>query len=141
LELGKAIEELIARNNVPEGLLRLTVSRGVGLRGYSPKGADRPTTALSLHPLPEMDAEKPPQWRVVVASPRLPANEAVAQHKTCNKLPQILARSEADAAQADEALLLNTSGFVVEGASSNLFWVDRGSVCTAPLISGILAGV
>src|SRR6185295_13516940 len=65
----------------------------------------------------------------------------LAQFKTCNKLPQILARAEADAVGADEALLLNTEGYVVEAASSNLFWVKAGAVCTPPLASGILAGV
>ena len=42
---------------------------------------------------------------------------------------------------ADESLLLNTDGFVVEGASSNLFWVQSGAVCTPPMTSGVLAGV
>jgi len=36
---------------------------------------------------------------------------------------------------------LNTDGFVVEGSSSNLFWIEEGAVCTPPLPSGILAGV
>jgi branched-subunit amino acid aminotransferase/4-amino-4-deoxychorismate lyase len=72
---------------------------------------------------------------------RLPAGEKLAHYKTANKLAQILARAEADAAGADEALLCNTEGFVVEGASSNLFWVEGDTVCTPPLASGILAGV
>ena len=38
-------------------------------------------------------------------------------------------------------MLLNTDGFVVEGASSNLFWVDGDTICTPPLASGILPGV
>src|SRR5688572_5823469 len=38
-----AAHELIQRNRMPESLLRLTVSRGVGPRGYSPKGAEQPT--------------------------------------------------------------------------------------------------
>ncbi len=38
-------------------------------------------------------------------------------------------------------MLCNTDGFVVEGASSNLFWVDDDTICTPPLASGILAGV
>jgi len=38
-------------------------------------------------------------------------------------------------------LLRNTDGFVVEGASSNLFWIQNNCVCTPPLVSGILAGV
>src|SRR5205814_3108694 len=47
----------------------------------------------------------------------------------------------ADVAGADEALLLNTNGFVVEGASSNLFWIEGDTICSPPLASGILPGV
>ena len=133
--------ELIERNAMPESLLRITLSRGVGKRGYSPKGADRPTMVMTLHPAPDDAGKPPPEWRAITASPRLPAGEPLAQFKTANKLPQILARAEADAAGADEALLLNTDGQVVEGASSNLFWIQDGAVCTPPLASGILAGV
>jgi branched-subunit amino acid aminotransferase/4-amino-4-deoxychorismate lyase len=96
---------------------------------------------MSLHPLLAPEQDQPPSWQLVSASLRLPAQEGLAQFKTCNKLPQILARAEAEAAGAHEALLLNTDGFVVEAASSNLFWIDRGAVCTPPLASGILAGV
>jgi len=134
-------EELIHRNQMPEALLRLTVSRGTGLRGYSPRGADHPTTVMSMHPAPAITPGQSPQWRLKTASPRLPAKELLAQYTTCNKLAQVLARAEADAAGADEALLLNTEGFVVEGASSNLFWIEGDRVCTPPLLSGILAGV
>jgi aminodeoxychorismate lyase len=133
--------ELVAKNGLPDALLRITVSRGVGPRGYSPKGADKPTTAMSLHPAPEMDSANPPRWRLMTASVRLPAGEPLAQFKTCNKLPQILARAEGAAAGADESLLLNTDGFVVEASSSNLFWIEGGAVGTAPLSGGILPGV
>src|SRR5207245_4284078 len=133
--------ELVTRNQMPRSLLRLTLSRGTGPRGYSPKGAEQPTLAMSLHPSTAADPENLPQWRLLISSFRLPANEPLAQFKTCNKLPQIIARAQADAAGADEALLLNTDGCVVEGASSNLFWVDGGAVCSPPLASGILRGV
>lgn len=132
--------ELTARNKMPDALLRLTLSRGVGIRGYSPKGAEDPTLVMSLHPAPPT-REAAPRWKLIASSHRLPANEPLAQFKTCNKLPQVLARLEADAAEADEALLLNTDGFVVEGASSNLFWIEGGAICTPPLAAGILAGV
>src|SRR5215472_16973761 len=122
--LRKFAEELIAKNQVPEALLRLTLSRGVGVRGYSPKGAEQPTIVMSLHEFLPVDPENPPGWRLITSSFRLPADEALAQFKTCNKLPQILARAEADAAGADEALLSNTEGHVVEASSSNLFWVE-----------------
>ncbi len=140
-DLRKQALQLIERNGMPESLLRITLSRGVGLRGYSPKGADNPALVMTLHPAPDADGQTPPRWRVMTASFRLPANEPLAQFKTCNKLPQVLARAEAEAGGTDEALLLNTNGEVVEGSTSNLFWVQDGVVCTPPLTSGILAGV
>jgi branched-chain amino acid aminotransferase len=135
------IDHLVRRNQMPEAILRLTLSRGVGRRGYSPQGADEPTLVMTLHPAPDAEGQPIPQWRVMTASVRLPANEGLAQFKTCNKLPQIIARAEAEAVGADEALLLNTLGEVVEAASSNLFWIKDSIVCTPPLASGILAGV
>jgi aminodeoxychorismate lyase len=144
-------DELIVENKIPDALLRLTLSRGVGVRGYSPKGADNPIVVMSLHPAPGNprpsdgkgagDESSVSRWKLITSSQRLPANDTLAQFKTCNKLPQILARAEADAAGADEALLLNTDGFVVEGASSNLFWIERDTICTSPLASGVLPGV
>jgi aminodeoxychorismate lyase len=138
--LGAAIQ-LVADNGLPDSLLRVTLTRGVGLRGYSPKGADRPTLTMTVHPTVLPATAPVPRWRVVTSSFRLAANEPLAQFKTCNKLPQILARAEADAAGADEAVLTNTEGCVVEGSSSNLFWIQNGQVCTPPLASGILPGV
>ena len=132
---------LVARNSMPDSLLRLTLSRGVGVRGYSPKGAESPALVMSLHPALAPEAGNHPRWRLVTSSSRLPANEPLARFKTCNKLPQILARSEADLVHADEALLLNTNGDVVEASSSNLFWIQNGTIRTPPLPSGILPGV
>jgi branched-chain amino acid aminotransferase len=140
-ELRAQASELVRMNWMPEALLRITLSRGVGPRGYSPRGADSPTLVMSLHAAPDANGEPIPEWRAITASFRLPANERLAQFKTCNKLTQIMARAEAEAAGADEALLLNTDGNVVEAASSNLFWVGDATVCTPPLASGILAGV
>lgn len=133
--------QLIALNHLPDAILRLSLSRGVGRRGYSPRGADHPVLVMTVHPAPLHDPLHPPQWRLITASFRLPAGEALAEYKTCNKLPQILARAEADAAGADEALLLNTDGDVAEAAAGNLFWIDHDVVCTPPLPTGALAGV
>lgn len=139
--LRQALDRLIKANDLSNAILRLTVSRGIGPRGYSPRGADQPTLVMALHPNPSSEPEPPLAWRLITASVRLPAGEPLARFKTCNKLPQILARAEAEEARANEALLLNTQGYIVEGASSNLFWVTKEGICTPPLESGILAGV
>lgn len=142
---AEAIEEfarrLIVENQMPNSLLRLTLSRGVGPRGYSPRNAERPTLVMATYPMSAAEPSNPPGWRTFVSSFRLPAGDPLARFKNLNKLPQVLARAEADAEGADEALLLNSDGYVVEGSTSNLFWIKNGAVCTPPLPSGILPGV
>ena len=141
LELTEAASELIARNELPDSALRLTLSRGVGQRGYSPKGADSPTLVMTLHPAPAVSPERPLRWKLITSSFRIPAGDRLATFKTANKLAQVLARAEAEERGADEALLLNTDGRFAEAASSNLFWIEHGTVCTTPLVEGLLAGV
>src|SRR5260370_41408757 len=97
---------------MPTALLRIALSRGVGIRGYSPKSANHPSLVMSLHTAPPLDPEPPLRWRLTTSSLRLLANDPLAQFKTCNKLPHIMARAEAEEAGADEALLLNSDGFV-----------------------------
>src|SRR5205807_424946 len=124
----------------PDAILRLTISRGVGTRGYSPKSATTPTVAMSVHPL-ATEGKEPPAWRLSTNSMVLRSSDPLAHFKSCNRLVQVLARAEADAAGCDEALLLNDAGHAVETASGNLFWMKEDAVCTAPLGTGILPGV
>lgn len=142
---GEAMEgfamELIRRNEMPESMLRLTLSRGSGPRGFSFLDAREPLLVMSLHPAPIVEPERPPRWRLVTSSFRVPAGEPLANFKTCSKLVHVLARAEAEQAGADEALLLNTRDEVAEGAGSNVFWIERQVVCTPPLACGVLAGV
>jgi aminodeoxychorismate lyase len=140
-ELIRFAAKLIHENQISNALLRVTLSRGVGRRGYSPRGADSPVLVMTLHELRDYDPQVLTHWQLRTSEFRLPANQALAQFKTCNKLAQILARAQAEQGGADEALLANTDGFVVEGASSNLFWIDQGAIHTPPLASGVLSGV
>lgn len=48
---------------------------------------------------------------------------------------------EAEAAGAHEALVRAPDGGLAEGATSNLFWVEEGTVFTPPVESGILPGI
>jgi aminodeoxychorismate lyase len=140
-ELHRFALELVKRNQMPDCILRISLSRGITARGYSPKNAVNPAVVMTLHPLPNSDGKQIPRWQVITASFRLPVNDPLTRFKTANKLPQVLARAEADEAVAQEAILLNTDGYVAEGTTSNVFWVERGVICTTPLPSGALPGV
>lgn len=140
-DLRRAARQLIEQNHCTDALLRLTLTRGVGPRGYSPAGAHSPSVVMSLHESPALEPEPVPRWRVVASQMRLVPGDRLAMHKTGSKLFQVLARQEAEAAGADEALLVNTNGEVAEGASANLFWVRGGVIYTAPTAVGMLPGV
>ena len=133
--------QLIERNRMPDALLRINISRGITARGYSPKNAIHPAVVLSLHPLPVLDGKRPPRWRVITSSYCLPANDPLTHFKTANKLPEVMARAESDAAGAHDAILLNPRGFIAEGTSCNVFWVQDNVICTTPLASGALPGI
>jgi branched-chain amino acid aminotransferase len=130
-------EKLIEQNAMPESLLRITLTRGSGPRGYSPKGAASPTLAMTLHPVPP----RATSLRLATARFRLPVNDPLSAFKTANKLVQVLARAEAEEREADEALLLNTDGNVAESAASNIFWIENGEVRATPLSDGALPGI
>jgi branched-chain amino acid aminotransferase len=53
----------------------------------------------------------------------------------------ILAKREAKMAGYDEAVLMDTSGYVSEGSGENLFMVKKGKLITPPLSASILQGV
>ena len=53
----------------------------------------------------------------------------------------ILAKREAKLGGYDEAILLDTQGYVSEGSGENIFIVRKGALVTPPLSSSILAGI
>jgi aminodeoxychorismate lyase len=140
-EIQKFATQLIEKNQLPEAILRLTLTRGAGARGYSIKGADKPTLAMVLHPLPPQNADEPQLWSMVTASFRIPASDGLGAFKTTSKILNVLARAEAEEKDADEALLLNTHGEVVETAGGNVFWVYDEKICTVPTGRGVLPGI
>ena len=140
-ELRVLASELIERNQVANAVLRVTLSRGMGERGYSPKGAESPIVVMTLHPMEPVDPQNPPCWRLKTSSYKLPASDPLSSFKTNNRLLQVLARAEAEEADADDALMLNTNGEVAETSSANLFWIYRDTVYTTPTGRGALPGI
>ena len=130
---------LIGKNKMPAAILRVTLTRGPGERGYTPKTDGKPTVVMTLHAAPSLG--KTIRWTLATSSFRVPAADPLAAFKTMNKLTHIMARIEAIENGADEALLMNTDGEVAETASGNLFWVSRNRVCTVPTSSGALPGI
>jgi aminodeoxychorismate lyase len=138
-ELEKFAAQLIEQNQTPDAILRVTLTRGPGMRGYTPGTESKPTLVMTLHAAPAL--EKPVEWRLVTSSFRIPAGDALASFKTTSKILHVMARAEAAEKGADEALLINSNGEVAETASGNLFWIYQDAVCTVPTGRGVLPGI
>ncbi len=139
--LRDALDRLVQADGLLEAVLRVTLSRGVGARGYSPRDATHPTLVMSLHPLPEAAARPDLRWTLATSRLRLAPGDPLLRWKTANKLVQVLARAEAEAAGADEALLLNMRDEISETSSGNLFWIENDRLLTAPVEAGLLPGI
>jgi aminodeoxychorismate lyase len=138
-ELQQFAEQLIEQNQMPEAILRVTLTRGPSERGYTPKAEGQPTVVMTLQAAPAL--ENPIHWSLITSSFRVLAADPLSSFKTLNKLMHVMARVEAEAKDADEALLLNTNGEVAETAGGNLFWVYNDKICTTPTGRGVLPGI
>jgi branched-chain amino acid aminotransferase len=138
-ELEKFAAQLAEQNKMPEAILRVTLTRGPGKRGYTPDAEGRPTVVMTLSAAPP--PENLVEWSLVTSSFRIPASDALSSFKTTSKVLNVLARAEASEKGADEALLINTNGEVAETASGNLFWIYQDNICTVPTGRGVLPGI
>jgi branched-chain amino acid aminotransferase len=78
--------------------------------------------------------------RCVVASWRFP-KEVPRAKLTGLYVTNALAKTEAVRAGFDEAIMLNSEGYVAEGSGENLFLVKDGKLVTPPASDGILIGI
>lgn len=142
-ELEAMVPRLLARNQLKEAVVRVSVSRGPGPLGFDPRPCHTPTVvALAVPPWP-LKASLRERGCVVKVTQvrRMPAAALSPAMKTTNNLNNILAKREAIRAKAFEAVMLNTDGDLAEGTVSNLFFVSQGRLQTPALDCGILDGV
>jgi branched-subunit amino acid aminotransferase/4-amino-4-deoxychorismate lyase len=135
--LAHALAQVLEAERLDDAVARVTVTRGI------PGG--RPTRAgcwVEAEPLMGRlwRGTRSGEARAVLSKqPFEPGS--VGRHKTTSRLAYHLAREEARARDADEALLVSCAGEVLEGSVSNVFVVARGAVATPPRASGILPGI
>ena len=125
-----------------EGVLKLIVTRGDSLRGYSASPEALPRRILQASPpaaYPEANALEGIQ--LFDCATRLAEQPLLAGLKHLNRLEQVLARAEWQDPAYAEGLMRDTSGRVIEGVFSNLFLVRDGSLYTADLQRCGVAGV
>jgi branched-chain amino acid aminotransferase len=142
-EISSAILETFRINKLKEGYIRPIVFVGDGEMGIYVKKVDvRVAIAVWSWGAYLGDEGLAKGIRAKVSSfTRLQVNSQMTKAKVCgNYVNSILAKREIIAAGYDEAILLDTEGYVSEASGENIFIVKNGTIKTSPLTS-ILPGI
>lgn len=134
-------------NGMTDGVhLRLMVSRGrKKTPSQHPENLESGPTIVIIAEYKRADTAGSPGVTLATSSVRRPPPETLDQRLNCHsKLHEVLALLEAQANGADEALMLNTDGYVSTCNATNFFMVRDGEVWTSTgrdCLPGITRGV
>jgi branched-chain amino acid aminotransferase len=128
----REVRRTLEANRMRDGVhIRLTLTRGVKITsGMDPRLNQAGPTLIVLA------EHKPPVYdrtglTLITSSVRRPAPDCLDPRiHHCNLIPSILAKIQANAAGADDALMLDPHGFVAETNATHVFLVERGTVRT-----------
>lgn len=139
----EGVLETIRRNKIDACYIRPLAYIGYGAMGVFPK--DNPIeVSIAVWPWGSYLGEEGMQngIRVKISSYSRPhVNATMVRSKTtANYANSLLAKREALKDGYDEAVLLDTDGYVAEGSGENIFMVRKGVIKTPPLTS-ILEGI
>jgi branched-chain amino acid aminotransferase len=138
-EILARIAEVAAENELEDAHVRVLLTRGVGAPGLDPRRSERPSLIVFAYPLPPLLGDRP--VRLIVSSiVRKTPRSMDARVKSLNYLDGILAKQQANAAGADDALMLDDAGVLAEATSTNVF-VVRDSAVATPTTRAALPGV
>jgi branched-chain amino acid aminotransferase len=143
-ELRAATHELIAANELRECYIRPIAFRGYGQMGLFPLEAPVDVTIAAWSWGAYLGEEgktsgiraKVSSWRRIPHDALIPHAKASGQY-----LNSVLAKIEASKAGYQEAILLDSRGFVCEGSGENIYAVREGVILTPPQTAGILDGI
>lgn len=143
-ELVEVTKELVRRNGVDACYIRPIVWLGYGEMGLNPLNCEV-RTAIAIWPWGTYLGEEGLKHgvRVKISSFRRLEPNIIphAAKATGQYINSILAKVEAIKSGYDEAVLLNTQGYVTDGSGENIFHVRDGVITTPPPSSGALEGI
>jgi branched-chain amino acid aminotransferase len=141
--MAQALNDTVAANGIRDGYIRLVVTRGAGTLGLDPKKTSDPQVIIIADSIALYPSEMYQQGlRLITASTLRNHPQALSPRiKSLNYLNNILARIEANLIGVEEAIMLNSEGYVAECTGDNIFIVQKGKLYTPPLSAGALYGI
>ena len=142
-EMIKAVVETLRKNKMKDAYIRLIVSRGIGDLGLDPRKCPKPAIIIITDTI-NIKAGNAKETGITTMFSwvrRNPVDATTHEIKSLNYLNSILAKIEANACGVDEALCLESNGYIAEGVGENVFIVKNGEILSPPTSTGALAGI
>lgn len=138
-EVADIVAKLVEFEGGQDGYFRLNVSAGEHDIGLRPQFYDKPTVIMFVKPLrlAEPHTEKTLRWLTTIRN----SPEQTERYKSHHYGNNVLARFEMPSLATEEGIFVNAAGHIVEGVTSNIFWVKDGQVYTPSLATGALGGI
>ncbi|UCZ53193.1 branched-chain-amino-acid transaminase [Bacillus shivajii] len=143
-ELEQIVVETMRINEFKDqAYIRIVVSRGVGDLGLDPAKCHHPQLIIIAEQLALFSNDLYDKGIEMVTVPTRRSRPDILSPKvkSLNYLNNILLKVEATKAGADEALTLNTEGYVAEGSGQNIFLLKNRVLYTPPSYVGALEGI
>ncbi len=141
-QMIQAIVDTLNQNNLDDAYIRVIVTRGVGDLGLDPKkcygtpGVIIITDKITLYP---DELYRNGMAIMTVSTVRNHPEALNPQLKSLNYLNNILAKIEASNAGFNEAIMMDTQGYVAECTGDNIFIMKNGVLVTP--LTGRLRGI
>ena len=142
-EMIKTVVETLRKNSMKDSYIRLIVTRGVGDLGLDPRKCPKASIIIITDTI-NIRAGNAIETGITTMFSwvrRNPVDATTHEIKSLNYLNSVLAKIEANACGIDEAICLESNGYVAEGVGENIFIVKNGELFTTPTSTGALAGI
>jgi branched-chain amino acid aminotransferase len=137
--LLEVIMEVVRRSGLTDAHVRPVVTRGFGGPGIDPRRCAEASLIVSAYPYPPFLGTDP--IRLMTSTVARKAPRSLGAHvKSLNYLDGIMAKQQANAWGADDAVMLDGSGAVAECTGANLFVIDADRLVT-PTTRAALPGI
>ena len=137
-ELNSCLEEMVIRNDIRSGLLRLMITRGK-IEGTPWNFSGTPNVYIAIRPLTE--EPKKPVKVVFYPEEKYPIIRFNPAIKSLNYIGNMLAKKNAEKEGAFEPVFFNRDGYVTECAIRNIFFIQDKTLMTPGIDLGVLPGV
>ena len=137
-ELISYLEEMVIRNDIRSGLLRLMITRGK-IEGTPWNFSGTPNVYITIRPLTE--EPKKPVKVVFYPEEKYPIIRFNPAIKSLNYIGNMLAKKNAEKEGAFEPVFFNRDGYVTECAIRNIFFIQDKTLMTPGIDLGVLPGV